>query len=235
MRRIPGYAVGSYYKLGTPLAGLNANPMRGLVYLVTNQRKEPIPSSIQHPLHPGRSMMRLETPSAAYAYVADIVAVHERDVRTALTITKPNIALVPIPAANVVRGNRATDRWPSRDLALELERLGFGKVRPCVVHKDAMRPRFSYEEDPAHELAQNLVIIGRPMPNEAVVYVDDLVTTGDRVAAIDHALGQPPSAGIVTTALAEAKTRYDAYKLRTFALGYEPGPSASSPWKITVL
>ena len=37
MRRIPGYAVGSYYKLGTPLAGLNANPMRGLVYLVTNE------------------------------------------------------------------------------------------------------------------------------------------------------------------------------------------------------
>ncbi|MDI1451792.1 hypothetical protein [Polyangium sp. 6x1] len=232
MRRIPGYAVGSYYKLGSPLAGLNANPMRGLVYLVTNQRKEPIPSSIQHPLHPGRTMMRLETPASAYAYVADIVAVHERDVRSALGITKPNIALVPIPAANVVRGNRTTDRWPSRDLALELERLGFGKVRPCVVHKDAMRPRFSYEEDPAHDLAQNLVIIGRPMPNEAVVYVDDIVTSGDRVAAIDQALGQPPTAGIVTTALSEEKARYDAYKLRTFALGYDP---ATSPWKLAIL
>jgi hypothetical protein len=232
LRRISGYAVGSYYKLGSPLAGLNANPMRGLVYLVTNQRKEPIPSSIQHPLHPGNRMMRLETPANAYAYVAEIVAVHQRDVRTALAITRPNIALVPIPAANVVRGNRATDRWPSRDLALELERLGFGKVRPCVVHKDAMRPRFSYEEDPAHELAQNLVIIGRPMPNEAVVYVDDIVTSGDRISAIDQALGQPAGAGIMTTALAEEKTRYDAYKLRTFALGYDP---ASSPWKVTIL
>lgn len=232
MRRIPGYAIGSYYKLGSPLAGLNANPMRGLVYLVTNQRKEPIPSSIQHPLHPGNKMARLESPAMAYAYAADIVAVHERDVRSALSISRPNIALVPIPAANVVRQNRTTDRWPSRDLALEFERLGFGKLRPCVVHKDAMRPRFSYEEEPAHELAQNLVIIGRPMPNEAVIYVDDIVTSGDRIAAIDQALGQPASAGIVTTAISEEKARYDAYKLRTFALGYEP---TGSPWKIQIL
>jgi hypothetical protein len=235
VRRLQGYAIGSYYKLGSPLAGLNANPMRGLVYLVSNQRKEPIPSSIQHPLHPGKQLMRLESPKDAYAYAADVVAVHERDVRTMLGITRPNIALVPIPSSNIMRLNRTTDRWPSRDLAMELERLGFGKVRPCVVNMTALRPRFSYEEDPAHESAQNLVLIGKPMPNEAVVYVDDVVMTGERVAAIDQALGQPPGAGILTVAVAEEKARLDAYRTRNFTLTYDVGASASAPWKVNLL
>jgi hypothetical protein len=235
VRRLQGYAIGSYYKLGSPQAGLNANPMRGLVYLVTNQRKEPIPSSIQHPLHPSKQMVRLETPQGSYAYAADIVAVHERDVRAALGVTRPNIALVPVPAANIVRVNRTTDRWPSRDFAAELERLGFGKVRPCVVNKDAMRPRFSFEEDPAHDTAQNLVIIGRPQPNEAVVYVDDIVASGDRISAVDQALGQPAGAGIVAVSLAEEKTRHDAYRTRTFTLTYEPGATATTPWKVNLL
>jgi hypothetical protein len=235
VRRLQGYAIGSYYKLGSPQAGLNANPMRGLVYLVTNQRKEPIPSSIQHPLHPSKHMTRLETPQSAYAYVADIVAVHERDVRAALGLTRPNIVLVPIPAPNIVRHNRATDRWPSRDLAVELERLGFGKVKQCVVNKDALRPRFSYEEDPANEIAPNLVIIDRPMANQAVVYVDDVVLSGDRIASIDHALGQPQSAGIVAAVIAEDKARHDAYRTRTIMLTYEVSATATAPWKISLL
>lgn len=231
MRKLQGYAIGSYYKLGSPQAGLNANQMRGLVYLVTNQRKEPIPSSIQHPLHPSNMMLRLETPATAYEYVAEIVAVHEREVRQALGLTRPNIALVPVPAANIVRTNRTTDRWPSRDLAMALERLGFGKVRQCVVHKDAMRPRFSYEEEPASELTQNFVILGRPMPNEAVVYVDDIVVSGDRVAAIDQALGQPQGAGLLTAAIAEEKARVDAYKTRNITLMYD---TAAGSWTISL-
>jgi len=136
-----------------------------------------------------------------------------------------------VPAANIVRTNRTTDRWPSRDLAMALERLGFGKVRQCVVHKDAMRPRFSYEEEPANELAQNFVILGRPMPNEAVVYVDDLVMSGDRIAAIDQALGQPAGAGLIAAAIAEEKTRLDAYKTRNVTLTWD---SATAPWKISL-
>jgi len=231
VRKLQVYALGSYFKLGSPNAGLNANPMRGLMYLVTNQRKEPIPSSVQHPLHPSKHMERLETPAAAYEYVAEIIAVNGRDIRASLNITKPNIALVPIPSSNIVRTNRTTDRWPSRDLAMGLERLGFGKVRQCVVYKDAMRPRFSYEEDPAHELAQNIVILGRPMPNEAVLYIDDLVLTGDRTVAIDHALGQPPGASLLTAVIGEEKQRLDAYKTRSIPMEYDPG---STPWKINL-
>lgn len=232
MRIVQGYSIGSYYKLGSPQAGLNANPMRGLVYLVTNQRKEPIPSSIQHPMHPSNQMVRLETPASAYSYVADIVSMHGRDVRSALGITRPNIALVPVPAPNIMRQNRMTDRWPARELAMELERLGFGKVRQCFVHKEATRPRFSYEEDPAHEIAANLVNIGRPLPSEVVVYVDDLVLSGDRVAALDQAFGQPAGAGLITTAFADEKTKQDAYRARIIALHYDPGPT---PWKISLL
>ncbi len=232
MRIVPGYSIGSYYKLGSPQAGLNANPMRGLVYLVTNQRKEPIPSTIQHPMHPSNSMMRLETPPSAYAYVADIISVLGRDVRSALGITRPNIALVPVPAANIVRNNRMTDRWPARELANALERLGFGKVRQCFVHKEPTRPRFSYEEDPAHEIAPNLVNIGRPLPSEVVVYVDELVLSGDRIVALDQALNQPAGAGVITTAFADEKAKHDAYRARMIALSYDPGPT---PWKISLL
>ena len=234
MRRLQAYAIGTYYKLGSPQAGLNANPMRGLVYLVTNQRKEPIPSAIQHPLHPDRHLVRLESPADAYAYVADIIAIHERDVRAALGITRPSVALVPVPASNIVRNNRVTDRWPARDFAMELERLGFGKVRPCAVNKEAMRPRFSFDDDPAHELEQNLAIIGRPMHNEAVVYVDDVVATGERIAALDRALGQPASAGAIATVVAAAEEghRLDAYRTRTVTISYDP---ASTPWKVQLL
>jgi hypothetical protein len=232
VRIVQGYSIGSYYKLGSPQAGLNANPMRGLVYLVTNQRKEPIPSTIQHPMHPSNQMVRLETPASAYSYVADILSVQGRDVRAALGITRPNIALVPVPAPNIMRQNRMTDRWPARELAVELERLGFGKVRQCFVHKESTRPRFSYEEDPAHEIVPNLVNIGRPLPSEAVVYVDDLVLSGDRVAALDYAFGQPPGAGVITTAFADEKTKHDAYRARMIALSYD---SASTPWKISLL
>lgn len=231
VRKLPVYALGSYFKLGSPVTGLNANPMRGLMYLLTNQRKEPIPSSIQHPLHPSKQMERLETPQAAYEYVAEIIAVHERDVRGALGVTRPNIALIPIPSSNIVRTNRTTERWPARELAMSLERLGFGKVRQCVVYKDAMRPRFSYEEDPAHELAQNVMILGRPMPNEAVVYVEDLVLSGDRTAAIDQALGHPLGAGLLTAVVGEEKQRVDAYKVRTMALQAD---ASAMPWKISL-
>lgn len=231
VRKLPVYSLGSYFKLGSPVAGLNANPMRGLMYLLTNQRKEPIPSSIQHPLHPSQQLERLETPQAAYEYVAEIVAVNERDVRSALNLTRPNIALVPIPSSNIVRTNRTTDRWPARDLATSLERLGFGKVRQCVVYKDAMRPRFSYEEDPAHELSQNIVILGRPMPNEAVVYVEDLVLSGDRAAAIDQALGYPHNAGLLAAVVGEEKQRLDAYKTRAMALQAD---ASTTPWKISL-
>jgi hypothetical protein len=232
VRRLQAYAIGTYYKLGSPQAGLNANPMRGLVYLVTNQRKEPIPSNIQHPLHPDRHLVRLETPTEAYSYVADIIAVHERDVRAALGLTRPSVALVPVPAANIVRNNRVTDRWPARDFAMELERLGFGKVRPCAVNKEAMRPRFSFDDDPAHEIEQNLAVIGRPMPNEAVVYVDDVVATGERIAALDRALGQPPSAGVIASVVAEETQRLDAYRTRTVTISYDV---SSTPWKVQLL
>lgn len=232
MRRLQGYAIGTYYKLGSPLAGLNANPMRGLIYLVTNQRKDPIPSAIGHPLHPGGSKIsRLETPTSAYAYVAEIIAVHGRDVRAALGITRPNVALVPIPSPNIVRQNRTSDRWPGRDLCMELERLGFGKMRQCFVNKDAMRPRFSYEDEPAHEIETSLIPVGKPLPNESVIYVDDVVAGGERIAAVDRALGQPPGAGILTVAISEESQRLDAYRTRTVTLTYD---TFSTPWKITV-
>ena len=124
------------------------------------------------------------------------------------------VALIPVPASGTTMETQATGRWPAKRLAEALARLGLGSPIPCVVHRVAKPPKHATgDKTPAEELRHNLVALQTVPSGYVPVYVDDVISWGNHVAAVDDALGAPEGARALVIAFADKHT-VDAYEMR---------------------
>jgi hypothetical protein len=197
-RRFKVVGLGSYYKQGGSVQPEGAAAMRSLAFLVKN--KWPSSTSIQHPEHPRQQPVFLNTPAGACRYAAEIVAARWRDIWALLDLPPQQLTLVPVPSSVVTADTKdQTDvRWGARAFARELQAANLGTVQECVVNRVAKE---SGKQPPASEVLANFAVLSRP--TGPVLYVDDVATRGNHLAAIDEALGRPALVGALAVAVTE--------------------------------
>lgn len=236
MRRIACYSFGIYYKHRSPhVHGVsNVHPMRDLVYLVKNNRDRQSPATLPHPSTPDAGAVRVESPKRACAYVAAALIACWSRVQQALQLGGAQIALVPVPSSEVDESSIETARWPGRELARELERRGCGTTCLCVVNSAGHQPKHSSGRVAAPDLAQRLRLIATPPTGATVVYVDDLITWGDHLAAIDRFMGEPGDLGralSVGVTADRGRAITDCLQAQTRTIAYQP---SSPDWRVAI-
>jgi hypothetical protein len=222
-RRIPILSLGTYYKVGSPAASTDANEMRGFVYLTkANQESYDYPIGFHHPNHPQPNGVALRYPHEAWAFTAATLS-QGKLWQSALTHLKrqvPNPVLVPIPASCTTASN-IEGRWAARGIAEAIAAQGIGRVALAVVNKVAGEPTRG-KHPPPSELLENLSWYDDRFDpsSETVVYVDDVLTWGSHIAAVDHFIGRPRGALGITVACTDGATRASAIKARIRTLTF---------------
>lgn len=212
----------------------NTDPMQTLAWLAKDNRP---PESrkighVNHKHHPGKGRT-LRTPQDAYIYAAEIFEAHWRKTLDALGLAKWPIALVPVPASCTTRESPQGERWPARAFAEQLETRGLGTVRGCVVNRKPTDAQTnSRVRIPAKKIAANLVQLGAPKRGEAVVFVDDVVTWGARMAAMNHVLAwEGPASAVCIAFTGTTDEVVDCYQAKKRSSPTTPplvrGPSPS--------
>jgi hypothetical protein len=215
----------------------NSGPMQTLAWLAKNNRppeKRKV-GFVKHTWHPAEEAISLSTPDDAYGYAAEIFtapAVRGHALE-ALGIAAWPIALVPVPASCTVRNRTPGERWPALAFAEQLAARGLGRVVPCVVNKKPTQEQTtSRSRTPAHEVAENLEVIGTPPRGHSVVFVDDVITWGARTAAMNHALQWTgPTAAMCIAFTNEGHGAVDCYQPKKRVIAYDP---SARPWVVTI-
>lgn len=238
MPQIVAVGLGTLYTVSGAKQSTSSNkgPMQTLVWLAKNNR--PVDKRktgpVSHPWHPSGAARTLTTPEEAYLYAAEIFT-HPKLLPyslNALGVAGWPIALVPIPASSTTRGSGEGERWPALAFARELERHGVGRVRRCVVNKAATNEQTaSGARTPAHEIAANLELLDYPKEGEAVVFVDDVITWGKRMAAVNHVLGWSGPTAAVCIAFTSDGDVVDCLDPKKRVIAYDATPT---PWVVTI-
>jgi hypothetical protein len=207
--------------------------MRGLFYPVkdNNPDVQKRGQVVNHPSHPSKGDHLIQTADFARRYVAEIFNAHRVRILELLGLAGRAIALVPIPSSKTTR-SALEHGWNASRLADAIAAGGGGMVRPCLAWREHMRSRAEgAEELPAHELAANIELIERPLPEEALLYVDDLLTWGNHIAAADRVLNDGRPSGAFTVATTDAKSGRDCFVTRLRQVIYD---ATTEPWDVRV-
>ena len=189
MRTIRGVALATYYAKGAEAAQATANSssIRTLVYAVKNNRARPNQAQLViHSRHPAAPAGVWVDRDNAIGYVAAIVARHLPRIRQRLGIEAGGAVLVPVPSSSVTKDTVESDRFPALKLARAYEEVGLGECRVAAINRTVVQGKTLGVKRTADEIFKNLVLMGRMQRECSVVFVDDLVTTGASLAAIDH-------------------------------------------------
>lgn len=187
------------------------------------------PCKLAHPA--GGDEVTLRSTAELIEYAVDLF------VSTCPILTKGNgkVAFVPVPSseatlANLARTNVKT-RWGARDVCTALQARNLGTMRPCVVFSQPVDPTHTAERRmPSSELVPLLQLVEDELPEEEelVVYVDDVVSTGAHIAAVDYVLtsvwGEAPAEAIVVgydEPYVGYPTAEDCYDIREVTLFYD--------------
>lgn len=233
MKQIRAVATGTYYPPRAEAANgaEHVRPMRGLVYLVKANRMPPEPSWINNPAHPGGQAVLLRNQAEACAYLAEIVEAKIDRIRDNMGWGNTPLAFVPLPSSSVTRDTVETARWPARELARELERRGLGAARICVVNALAGESKIGGVRVPPSAIARNTVAMRQVPPGELPVYVDDVITRGERLAGTDHVLCPHRQSAAFVVAFTEAFEARDCYRARKMVVSYD---ATATPWRVVV-
>ena len=224
MRVIRGLALGTYYAVGASAGSgsPNASEMRGLVYAVKNNRARPNPPQlIAHSRHPAAPRGVWVDRNNAVDYVAAIVAKHLRKICARLQLDAEDAILVPTPSSTVVRSTIETDRWPALRLARAFEAAGLGQCRIAAVNRQAMPSKTSgAARRTTGEILGNLDAIELPTRKQPIVLIDDVITKGRRVAALDTALSRPAEICVLVVGMTDVDAITDCYRPRLLQVRY---------------
>jgi hypothetical protein len=200
--------------------------MRGLFYRVkdNNAKTQKHGQRMNHPRHPSGEDHVIQTADQARRYVAEIFNARRQRIFELLGLAGRNVAFIPIPSSKTTRDTLAAG-WNASRLADALAAGGGGIVRACVAWKTATSSRAEGgDEVPAEELVRRIEIVSAPPDDEALLFVDDLLTWGNHVAAVDQILvaaGRP--AGAFTVATTDGKDCVDCFVPRMRQVLYDPG------------
>lgn len=233
-------ALGTYYTPDSPAArdAKNVSSMRGLTYFVKNNRpKPPDPQYVNHPRHP-KGRVRITTAAQAYDYIVDAYAAGDRQrLRRALDLGSwgaDEVALVPIPTSQTTDATDTTKPWPGLELARRLERLGLGTLCVAAVNANARPSKTSgssARKPTADELAENLVVIERLRRFERVVYVDDVITHGRSVVAMDAVLSPKKRCSALAVAFNDGSACADCFDVRRRRIHFDRDVV---PWRVEI-
>ncbi|MEJ7728249.1 MAG: hypothetical protein WKG00_03455 [Polyangiaceae bacterium] len=216
----------------------NVGETLDLFYLAKNNRPRSYPANVAHPHHPSGQRLRLNTPAEAYAYVAEVARSLRLELKGSLGFgVRQTFLLVPVPSSDVTENSVDTARWPARELAKALAVQGFGRVWKPVVNREATEPTHAKKDaapaapvptlSKAEIIAHNYVRRRSPPPTaDPILYVDDLLTWGDHLVALDHVLAPRIRRGAFAIAITCGQT-IDCYEPRAKVITCD---TSSSPW-----
>lgn len=215
-REIQAFAMGTYYKSRSPNASDDASDIRGLVYHAKANNPDIRPQVVRHP---ACGHKKLETPDDAYTFVADAFEAKMPKLLELLGADAANLALVPIPSSEATEDSLDHCRWPALRIAVKLAERGIGKVRVAVVQKKKTKPQRGAG---ARELLGNLELLPRRWRvKKTIVYVDDLITWGAHIAAVDHLLDQPRGAAAFAIGFTDGTTYATCTRFRRRLIRYD--------------
>jgi hypothetical protein len=177
---------------------------------------------LQHPFHPANRPLLINSPQTAYDYCTALVIATNPDLREDFKIgTHEKILFVPVPSSSATRANWQTVRWSGREIGQRLEKAGLGTLGILAVNQKPMIQKTKGGKASYQELHDNYQLLYTVPKGYRVVYLDDILTHGAHVAALDAKLGSPEKAGCLCFGLTETPTRnaYDA-QLRTITRHY---------------
>jgi hypothetical protein len=216
----------------------NIDPMQTLGWLAKNNRPQDKRKTgyIQHTFHPRKELVRLETPEDAYAYAAAVFMATKSKALEALGLEGRRLTLVPIPASGTTVDPKTQERWPALAFARALSAKGVGSVCTCLVNREArsaqtLSPGKRLE---AHEITKNtsVSLLPRSAVGSAVLFVDDVITHGRRMAAANHSLNwMGPTAGLCIVFTHETGQTVDCYTPKRRLIAYD---TSIEPWKVTI-
>ncbi|HWA29075.1 MAG TPA: hypothetical protein VG734_25720 [Lacunisphaera sp.] len=183
---------------------------------------------VDHPWHSGPALF-VNGHAVAYNYVAQMVSQNILAIRHHLGVGDAHLQFIPVPSSDVLQATARTARWSGREIATRLAKLGVGSVGPLIVNRQPM-PKKNQGANPTFtEIRKNLVQAvghGAFLPNSRVVYIDDVVTNGNHIAALDDFCGSRLGATAICIASTDSIPR-DAYECRLRKITVDPAPFMS--------
>jgi len=223
MPRIPVLGLGTYYtnrgiEYNSDVPG--ARELRQWAFLAKDDGDRGA-TTLRHPSSTDPATYILRTPAEAYWYAGAVGQVLIPKAFEGLGMNQATTFLVPVPASCTTRATVA-GRWPGLGIARDLESRGFGKVLASVFHKSAVVQAHSGMRLSARDLLKSLEQDKQPIhPWHRVVYVDDLFSWGNHVAAVHELLGRPKNAMVFTVGCTDKNRVNNALEARYRFMSYE--------------
>jgi hypothetical protein len=210
---------------GKQSSAANVNAMQRFAWLAKNNRTpDKWPTGGQkHPFHPAKSWSDLNSPKDAYAYAASVYETLWAEVTARLQLTAP-ILWVPVPSSDLDQdGIRTGARFPARTLAEGLVSRGLGSgVLPMLVWRTKHTPKTAGgQKRSAPDLFDELVVRVPPTAGHQLVFVDDLMTHGNHLAAMHARI--PKARGAICIAFSHMNDNLtdDCYRPEVRTLSYD--------------
>jgi hypothetical protein len=219
-RVIPVLNLGTYFKVNSPVAATDADDMRAFVYLCKDNQRAYSTFTFQHPNHPQNQLFSFSTPQQAWSYFAEAVSAGGLWTMALASLKRRvnSIALVPVPAS-CTTSTTTGERWGAKGLAEALARKGLGRVVQAAVNIEATEATRGKRRT-ASEINKNLRWYEEPRVGETVVYIDDVLTWGKHIAALDCFLGKPPGALAIAVACTDGRPEERAVAARLRKIVY---------------
>jgi hypothetical protein len=203
-REISALALGTYYPPKVTNTPDDADALRTLAWLVKNKYpRRPRVCRIDYPGHPsGQQVLRNQ--AKACAYIAKLCAARWARICEELGLpANGQLDLVPIPSSEVTADTLLTARWGARDLARALAARGLGKAVGAVVNR--VKLKAAHETEGRHTASKlHANFQARRKPTQPVLLIDDILTQGRHVAAMDEMLKAPDSIAVLAVGFTEA-------------------------------
>jgi hypothetical protein len=214
-REIPYFSFGTYYTKYATSPGPNADEMRNLAYWAKGKWSG-ANVTLQHPWFFDGQAQHVGSTAEACQYVATLIENNIEDVREYLGIPDDGaIEWVPVPSSQLIASNINTERCCGREIGRLLAQAGLGTCSILVVNREPMPSKLDGNREPDYEdYLNNYVRVADPDSGSYQIYLDDIVTRGKHVAAMNVVLGQPDGASLLTIGRTDKATR-DAYEVRS--------------------
>jgi hypothetical protein len=189
---------------------------------------------VEHKFHP-REARVLRTPDDARLYAAEIYEFNWSVYMQVIGVDPARVCFVPLPASSTTRTTSLSERWPARSFAVQLVSRGLGTMDACLVNKQPRAEQTSQgSRIPAHEICANTEVLSRPAADRHIVFVDDVITWGSRIAASHRALSWSGVAGAICIAFTndhKAQAPEDCYQPKARVISYD---ASSTPWTVDI-
>lgn len=215
-RTLRALSLGTYYGKKREEPAPDADQIRKLAWHV----KAKWPVGKVRIAYPGHEPIVVASQRDACRLVTQICAASWPDICAYLNLPADgSLYLVPIPSSEVTRSTITKARWGAARLAATMHKENLGHLNPCIVNSAPTTASHESEDRlSAQALANNYDV--RSIPDGPVLYIDDVLTKCEHIAAVDDRLGRPKSAGVLTIGATDWEPRDTCLEWRRKLISY---------------